>query len=114
MFYMADESVYTCAVWYLNDHGQIDYELFKTEDEAARIAASLDGDGTVLGLQYPGGRTVRREEWHAFASEKEREEQRWRDLRENPPPPIPTRPAVDPFKGRPIDIETAEPDWLGA
>lgn len=108
------EPVYTYAVWYIDDRGQIDYELAETEEEAAKHAAWADGDGTVLGLQRADGSIVPAAEWRAFAEAKRRMREREQERRDNPPPPVPTRRAKDPFMGRSIDIETAEPDWLGA
>jgi hypothetical protein len=109
---MSDGPNYTFAVWYINDHGQIDYDLAETEEEAARFAAWADGDGTALGLQRADGSTVPIAKWPAFSDAKRRERERWQEQRNNPPP-IPTRRAHDPFMGREIDIETAEPNWLG-
>lgn len=104
---------YTCAVWYLDDHSQINYELFGAEKEAARVAVYYDGDGTVLGLQLADGSTIPRNQWRMFADAKRRWLQAAQDRRDNPPPPTPTRPSQDPFEGCRIDIELSEPEWLG-
>lgn len=110
---MGTEPTYTCAVWYLDDYGQIDYELAETEDEAAKFAAWADGDGTALGLQRVDGTTLPAADWRAFADAKRRQREAEQERRDNPPPPIPTRRSADPFKGYALDIETTEPEWLG-
>jgi hypothetical protein len=107
------EPAYTCAVWYIDDHGQIDYELAQNESEAARLAAWADGDGTALGLQRADGSTLPAATWQEFADEKRRQREAERERWENPPPPVPIRRALDPFRGRELDIEVTEPDWLG-
>ena len=108
-----EEPTYTCAVWYIDDRGQIDYELATDEEDAAKIAAWADGDGTALGLQRADGTTVPAAQWRALAEAKRRQRQAEQDRRDNPPPPIPVRLAQDPFRGREIEIEVGEPDWLG-
>lgn len=110
---MSTEPEYPCAVWYIDDYGQISYDLDTDEEAAARLAVAHDGDGTVLGLQWSDGRTVPVAEWRAFADAKRRQRQLEQERRDNPPPPIPMRRAKDPFEGRTIDIEVTEPDWLG-
>lgn len=110
---MTEEPTYTCAVWYLDDHGQINYDLFPDEADAANCAVGYDGNGTVLGLQWADGQTVPARQWPAFAYAKRREAERWQQRRDNPPPPTPTRLTRDPFTARAIAIETTEPDWLG-
>jgi hypothetical protein len=106
------EPTYTYAVWYLDDYGQIRYELAEDEDEAARYGAWADGDGTALGLQRADGSTVQAAEWTALAEAKRKLRQAEQDRRDNEPPPA-TRRAHDPFKGYALDIEVTEPDWLG-
>lgn len=108
-----DELTYTCAVWYLDDHGQINYDVFPDEPDAANCAVGYDGDGSVLGLQWADGTTVARRDWTAFADAKRREAEQWEERRNNPPEPTPTRRTYDPFKGIAIDVETSEPEWLG-
>lgn len=110
---MTARSEYPCAVWYITDWGRVDYDLDTDEESAARMAVAYDGDGTVLGLQWSDGRLVPASEWRAFAEAKRRQRQRDQDRHDNPPPPISTRRAVDPFDGLPISIEVSEPDWLG-
>jgi hypothetical protein len=110
---MTDEPEYPCAVWYIDDYGQIRYDLDIDEESAARMAVAYDGDGTVLGLQWADGRTIPAGEWRAFAEARRRLRQLEQDRRDNPQPPVPTRRTNDPFRGRPIDIEVTEPGWLG-
>lgn len=110
---MSDEPIETFAAWFINDHGQVDYELAETEIEAAKYAAWADGDGRALGLQRADGSTVRVADWPVYTEVVRGMRQAEQDRRDNPPPPIPRRRAVDPFEGRVIHIETAEPDWLG-
>jgi hypothetical protein len=107
------EPTYTCAVWYLNDHGQIDYDVFSDEASAANCAVGYDGDGTVLGIQWADGTSQRRGQWQAFQDAKQRERERWEQERNDPRPEPETRRTYDPFKGNAIDIETSEPEWLG-
>ena len=107
------DRTYAFAAWYIDDHGQIDYELAETEDEAANYAAWADGDGTALGLQRADGTTVPIDEWPEFAEAKRRQREYEKQLRDNPPAPAPTRRARDPFRGVELEIETAEPEWLG-
>jgi hypothetical protein len=107
------EPDYHYAAWYIDDRGQIDYELAETEEEAAKLAAWADGDGAALGLQCADGTLVPAAQWRGFAEAKRHLLELDQQRRDDPPPSIPTRQAKDPFTGRAIHIETAEPDWLG-
>lgn len=109
---MSDDPVYNFAAWYVDDYGQVDYELAETEEEAAKFAAWASGDGTALGLQRSDGSTVRAADWPAYTEAVRQLRQAEQDRRGNTPP-IPRRRALDPFDGRVVFIETAEPDWLG-
>jgi hypothetical protein len=103
---------YTCAVWYLDDHGYLNYDLFESEDSAANCAVEYDGDGTVLGIQWSDGTAIPRGQWQAFTDAKHRERERWEQERNNQRPRV-TRLVSDPFKGSVIAIEVDEPEWLG-
>jgi hypothetical protein len=107
------EPTYTCAVWYLDEYGQIDYELCENELGAAYDAAIYDGDGTVLGLQRADGSTVPAGVWLELEEAKHKLRELKEQRRRNQPPPPETRRAKDPFKGYTLDIEVEEPDWLG-
>ena len=110
---MTNAEVYTCAVWFIDDFGRTDYELFESSEVAARSAVAYEYNGTVLGLQNADGSTVAADDWPEFADEM----RRWRDAEqgrhENQPPPPRTRPARDPFRGNNVEIEEAEPGRLG-
>jgi hypothetical protein len=106
-------TTYTCAAWYTDDYGQATYELAQTEEQAAQAAAWADGYWEVLGLQWASGETVPADQWQAFSEAKRRLRQAEQNRRANPAPPPPTRRTYDPFRGHDINIETAEPDWLG-
>jgi hypothetical protein len=107
---------HTCALWF-SRYYNIDYQLFATEEEAARFSVHMheDAQGVTLGVQFADGRTVKVEDW-AFRDEVE--QRMWREgteraARQAALPPRPFRKAHDPFAGEPIEIELSEPAWLG-
>lgn len=107
---------YQAAVWIVS-YGSPDYELFETEEAAAGFAAHAmdNGQCSVLGVQFADGRSVRREDWKAYAAAEDRKLQAWAAeadaVKDRTPPPM--REARDPFRHRQIEIEVSEPSWLG-
>lgn len=106
-----------CAVWYLRwghpDHP--DYDLADTEREAADLAAGIeasDDGGTIEGVQFADGRTIKAADWtelHAARERRRAAESQWMSR-----PPVPTRSGRDPFSGKAIEVETDSPAWVGA
>ena len=113
---MSDLSCYTVALWYYR-HGAVDYDLYETEEDAARLAVHLEdyGEASVVGAQFPDGRTVRLGKWPAYqeAVRQEREREACERAEQAARPPIEYRQARDPFGGQPVAIEEGEPAWLG-
>jgi hypothetical protein len=105
------------ALWYLRFH-QPDYELYESEAKAADFAAWQDyqGECTILGVQFPDGRTLARKDWPEFgrAVQRQREKRQAETALDKMEPPPAMREARDPFEDRPLQIEVSEPSWLGA
>lgn len=102
------------ALWY-SRYMSPGYELCDSEEEAAGLAWGMEDSGgaAVLGVQFSDGRTIERENWPVFEAVRERFEQAEREAQDKPRPPVPVRKAVDPFRGRAIEIKASEPEWLG-
>lgn len=110
-----DVKGYTCAIWDIDEYGDVDYQLCETEQEAAAAGAWVEvyGDGSVLGLQCADGTAVPYDQWEALAAavRKLREDEAAR--RRNASPPAQTRKVRDPFRSAEVDVEVTEPAWLG-
>lgn len=106
----------TCAVWIWR-YGRPDYELADSEEEAARIAVSIEDaeSGAIAGVQFSDGRVIRSEEWAAFKAESDRRFKEWREQVAQAPavPPTPKRMVQFPFGSDKVEIEADEPGWLG-
>ena len=102
-----------CAVWYETEYGRVEYEVFVSEQEAARHAVWFDGRGRTLGVQFPDGTAVKARDWVKYRQEVWAQEKTRKEAARNPAPPTPTRRAVDPFHGETCQIELTEPAWLG-
>jgi hypothetical protein len=104
---MADQ----CALWFVT-WGSAQVEVFDSEEDAAHRAAHLadSGNSSILGAQFPDGRTIRAEDWHAF-------DEAFDALMAAPAstePPRPTREIGDPFlKGRTVAVDVDMPGWVG-
>lgn len=101
------------ALWYVRYH-QPDYMLCDDEEDAAGIGAAMmdDGGASVLGVQFPDGRTIALENWAAYAeAERRRDEAFARARATNEKPPM--RKIQDPFTKRDLEVEVSEPGWLG-
>ena len=113
---MADRSKSECALWYVRYHSP-DYELCESEEAAARLGAGMmeNGDCSVLGVQFPDGRTIDVDNWPAWD-----EAQRWMDAgyarmeeeRARQPKPV-MRKVCDPFNGWALEVKATEPEWVG-
>jgi hypothetical protein len=106
-----------CALWYWS-HGSIQYQLYNTEQEAARGAVYMadDGDhGFPAGIQRQDGTWTALDDWEAYETERDRiNDEVWRRIREeDKKPKPPTRKIRPPFNDREITIYATEPDWLG-
>lgn len=110
----------TVALWTMR-YFSPEYELFETEDEAARMAVAWSerGECSVAGVQYDDGRYVDRADWAAFYqagrdSERQYQEDkaRWDALQKPPKRTIST-----PFEPRghrlTLEVDADEPAWLG-
>jgi len=109
-----DEASTPVALWYWRHHTP-DFDLFGSEDEAARAGFHMEQDGhaTVTGVQFPDGRTIARGEWAAWtaaAEQIERAEREEDERRKSQP----VRKVRAPFSGGcVIEIDAGEPPWIG-
>lgn len=104
-----------CALWYWHQ-GQMDYELWDSEEEAAKQAVFMVEyeTGTPVGLQYSDGRTVLVEDWQALKAAQAKYDEEWQKRWSKPESEKrPTRVILNPFNGGPIRIDAEEPQWLG-
>lgn len=106
-----------CALWYMR-YFQVYYDLCESEEEAATNAVAMQdaGSGSVLGVQFPDGRTVKREDWTAFDDAQTSWDQHWDEVTERTrnAPKVPTRAIRDPFEGKDLTTPIDAPAWLGA
>lgn len=104
------------AIWYMR-HFSPGYRLYDNESEAATAASYMDdgGQASVSGVQFSDGRVIDRDAWAAYREAvQEKCDAELRQLeRQAAAPPVPKRKILDPFGGRELEIETAEPGWLG-
>lgn len=111
---MADEQ---CALWFWR-HYSLDFDLYDTEEEAARAAVAMEdnGDANVQGVQFRDGRCLDRDNWPAYEQAESRirqEEKEWA-ARYAAEPARPTREIRDPFKRREVlTVDEDTPGWVG-
>jgi hypothetical protein len=100
-----------CALWYV-DHGSVKYQLYDTPVEAARAAVLGEEEDrfSVLGVQYDNGNVMDRRRWNLYDVIWN---QRMQATTHSRVVDRPTRPGHDPFLDRKIDVDAADPDWLG-
>jgi hypothetical protein len=116
----------TCAVWFRSPQGHraetpgrghhITCELFDSEQDAARFAVHFDAEwqGIALGVQFSDGRTLKVDQWPAYAERRgqweavERSRQSGSALHH-----VPMRPTRDPFTGEAVEVGAFQPAWLG-
>ena len=112
----------TVALWTIYRYSP-GYELYDDEAEAAAAAVAMQEDnlgeyGVAMGVQYDDGRALSCENWPAYEAERQRRKARdaaraaaYASQPRTPPPP--QRVIKDPFCGYEMDIDVAEPGWLG-
>lgn len=102
------------ALWYYR-YGGTYYELCESEEEAAGFAYGMSdaGSGSVIGVQFPDGRIIAREDWTFY---KGYEEKMWASKEElyssyvSPP----MREVRNPFHTvYTVSIEADSPSWIG-
>lgn len=108
------EATDACALWYERWH-QTRYDLFDSEQGAADYAVYLteEGEGQPLGVQFADGRTLKVDDWPAYAARKQRWEENERADAARVVEPRPTRKVRDPFTDAVVDVEVSAPGWLG-
>lgn len=114
---MSEPQQQACALWYFRHFCPV-YYLARDEAEAAGAAVSLldYGEGNPIGVQFPDGRLIRRENWPEFAAARARAEAEHAEheaRRAAGPPEPPARRALDPFDGQALMIPADDPAWLG-
>ena len=104
------------ALWYWRYH-QIGYDIWDDEEEAAGVAAAMadNGNASPAGVQFPDGRLIAADEWHAYAeAQQRRTAAEDAALAAAKAAPRPVRKITAPFSGgRVIEIDAGEPSWLG-
>jgi hypothetical protein len=115
---MSDGDENSAALWIMR-YDRPDYDLYDSEAEAATMAVYhedviLHENGIPLGVQFDDGRVLRMEDWPRFAAERrDRAIERAAKAAVPEPAPRPVRAIRDPFEGKPLEVDAAEPAWLG-
>lgn len=110
---------FSYAVWYEDDHCNHYFDIFQSEEKAARFACEIEAHtgGSVHGVQRSDGALQQSSSWPRYLQlareESERWKNQWQESRNNPPELIVRNNPF--FPGVKIHIEKDEnvPDWLG-
>ena len=103
-----------CALWWIS-HGDVQVDVYPSEEAAARAGWALGDDGAALGVEFPDGHTLKCDDWPEWDAELRRSTERARQwvADERSKPKRATRVARSVF-GEATIYADAYPEWVGS